>query len=82
MVSATRGSSAMTDNRFDFLFFFTVDEIRWWWNKVRSMGIIVFDRRQERCMEYIMNAPLHGECESISYRAEDVDDSEWSFMFW
>ena len=56
--------------RFDYLFyfpfFFTFDDIRWWFDKIGAVLISFFVRRKEGGVEYIVYFPGGQEAEFVS----------------
>ncbi len=51
---------SVCDDLFDFILFFSVDEIRGWLGEVWAMRSCFMIGGQERCMKYIVNSPIRG----------------------
>jgi hypothetical protein len=69
---------AMTSDGLHFVFRFTVDKVRWWSRKVRTVGVRLDVWGKEIVVEDRMNVPGRGEVESGSHRGDEFRNSEGS----
>ena len=71
----------MTNDLFDFVMFFVIDEIWGWRWEVLAVDFIFVIRGQKRSVECVVNFPRLWESEFIGDGGEYFCDGEWSFPF-
>ena len=65
---APSSKSVRLEDLFDFVFFFSIDKVRRWSGKVRSVELGFMIRGQQVCMEDVVYLPLRGKRQLISDR--------------
>jgi hypothetical protein len=58
IIRSLRRGSTVCDDHFNLLFFFAINDIGWWHNKIRTMGFIFFIGRKEGSVEDRVNSLL------------------------
>ena len=71
-------SSLVTNDLFDFIMFFVIDEIWGWRWEVPAVDFIFVIRGQKRSVECVVNFPRLWESEFVGDRREYFCDGEWS----
>ena len=71
----------MFQNRFNFVFFFSADEVRGWFWKVRTMFGCFMIWCEKVGVEDIVNFPIEWELESVRDGSQDFGDWKWPLSF-
>jgi hypothetical protein len=71
----------MTSDGLHFVLRFTVDKVRWWSRKVRTVGVRFDVWGKEIVVEDRMNVPGRGEVKSGCYWGDEFRNSEGSVSF-
>jgi len=69
------------DDSFHFVFLFSVDEVRRWSGEVWAVRSCFVVRRQEGRVKYVVDPPVWGQFESVSYRRYLLGDLERAQSF-
>ena len=72
---------SVCDDPFYFVFLFSVDEVRRWSGEVWAVRSCFVVRRQEGRVKYVVDPPVWGQFESVSYRRYLLGDLERAQSF-
>ena len=72
------GSSPVSEDRFNFIFFFTVYKVRWWSEEVRAVFRHFLIGGKKRGVEDWVDLPLGGDVETECCSQDNLFNLKWA----